>query len=82
MNYRAGFVGIVGWPNSGKSTFLNSIIKEKISIVSDKPQTTRRRVIGIDNREESQIVYLDAPGFVYRQDELNKYLSYPTSCPV
>lgn len=76
MNYRAGYVGIVGWPNSGKSTFLNSIIKEKISIVSDKPQTTRRRVIGIDNREESQIVYLDAPGFVYRQDELNKYLSY------
>ena len=59
---RAGFVAIVGRPNSGKSTLLNALVGEKIAIVSDKPQTTRWRVKGILNREQGQIVFVDTPG--------------------
>ncbi|MGH9765565.1 MAG: GTPase Era, partial [Blastocatellia bacterium] len=59
---RAGFVAIVGRPNSGKSTLLNALVGEKIAIVSDKPQTTRWRVKGILNREQGQIAFVDTHG--------------------
>ena len=59
---RSGFVTFVGRPNVGKSTLLNAICGEKVSIVSNKPQTTRTRVRGVWNRGETQIVFLDTPG--------------------
>jgi GTP-binding protein Era len=59
---KAGFVSIVGRPNSGKSTLLNRLVGEKVSIVTDKPQTTRHVVRGIVTRPEGQIIFLDTPG--------------------
>ena len=59
---RSGFVTIVGRPNSGKSTLVNSLVGEKVSIVTDKPQTTRNVIRGIVTRPEGQVVFLDTPG--------------------
>jgi GTPase len=59
---RAGFVSLVGRPNAGKSTLLNHIIGTKIAIVSDKPQTTRTRILGVKHATEGQIVFVDTPG--------------------
>ena len=59
---RSGFVTIVGRPNSGKSTLVNSLVGEKVSIVTDKPQTTRNIIRGIVTRPEGQVVFLDTPG--------------------
>lgn len=59
---RSGFVGIIGAPNAGKSTLLNQVLGQKISITSSKPQTTRDRILGIVNRPHAQIVFLDTPG--------------------
>ena len=59
---KAGYVSIIGRPNAGKSTLLNRLIGEKIAIVSDKPQTTRTRILGTKNYPEGQIAFLDTPG--------------------
>src|SRR5215212_4515920 len=59
---RFGVVALVGRPNAGKSTLLNSILGHKVSIVSAKPQTTRNRIVGILNEERGQIAFLDTPG--------------------
>jgi GTPase len=59
---KSGFVAIIGRPNAGKSTLMNRIIGEKIAIVSDKPQTTRTRIVGARNYPEGQIVFVDTPG--------------------
>ena len=59
---RSGFVGIIGAPNAGKSTLLNQVLGQKISITSKKPQTTRDRILGVVNRPRAQIVFLDTPG--------------------
>jgi GTP-binding protein Era len=69
---KSGFVSIIGRPNSGKSTLLNRVVGEKVSIVTDKPQTTRHVVRGIVTRPEGQITFLDTPGVhkpVYRMNE-------------
>jgi GTP-binding protein Era len=69
---KSGFVSIIGRPNSGKSTLLNHLVGEKVSIVTDKPQTTRHVVRGIVTRPEGQIVLLDTPGIhkpIYRMNE-------------
>ena len=63
-NFRAGFVGLVGLPNAGKSTFLNILLSEKVSIVSGKPQATRKRVHGIISNENYQVIFVDGPGFL------------------
>lgn len=72
--FRAGFVALVGQPNAGKSTLLNALLGEKISIVSEKPQTTRARVTGIVNRPKSQIIFVDAPGSQKSTTGINKFL--------
>ncbi|MCF6249463.1 MAG: GTPase Era [Desulfobacula sp.] len=71
-NMRAGFVGIIGAPNAGKSTLLNQVLGQKISITSKKPQTTRDKIIGIVNRESSQIVFVDTPGIHKSSTLLNR----------
>src|SRR4030095_5100389 len=59
---RAGFVSFIGRPNAGKSTLLNRLVGTKLAIVSDKPQTTRTRILGVRNYPEAQVVFLDTPG--------------------
>ena len=59
---RAGFASLVGRPNAGKSTLLNRIVGEKVAIVSDKPQTTRNRIVAVRNHPQGQIVFVDTPG--------------------
>ena len=59
---KAGFVSLIGRPNAGKSTLLNRLVGSKIAIVSDKPQTTRNRILGVRHYPDAQVVYLDTPG--------------------
>jgi GTP-binding protein Era len=68
---RTGYVSLIGRPNAGKSTLLNRIIGEKIAIVSDKPQTTRTRILGVKNYPEGQIVFVDTPGIHRPMHRLN-----------
>ncbi|NLJ99288.1 MAG: GTPase Era [Tissierellia bacterium] len=72
--YRSGFVTVVGRPNVGKSTLLNHIIGEKISIISDKPQTTRNKIQLVYTEEEFQIVFLDTPGIQMPKNKLGEYM--------
>jgi GTP-binding protein Era len=72
MVHKSGFVALVGRPNSGKSTLLNQLIGERVSIVSDKPQTTRHKILGILSHPEGQIVFMDTPGIHKPGHELNK----------
>ena len=71
---RAGFLGLIGQPNAGKSSLLNFLVKEKVSIVTSKPQTTRRRITGVHTTNEGQIVFIDAPGLVKSTSGLNSFL--------
>ena len=64
MAHKAGFVNIVGNPNVGKSTLMNALVGERISIITSKAQTTRHRIIGIVNDTDYQIVYSDTPGVI------------------
>ncbi len=74
-NFKSGIVAIVGRPNVGKSTLVNQIVGEKVSIVTRKPQTTRNRIAGILNDQRGQIVFLDTPGFHESDRIINKRLS-------
>lgn len=71
---RSGYISLVGRPNVGKSTLMNALIGEKISIVSARPQTTRNRVSGIFNDDRGQIVFVDTPGIHKGVGTLNKYM--------
>ncbi len=73
-DFKSGFVSIIGGPNVGKSTLLNLLIGEKISIVSDKPQTTRNRITGILNLPAAQVVFLDTPGIHENKKKLNELM--------
>ena len=72
MNYRSGFIAIVGPPNVGKSTLLNSILGDKVAIVTSKPQTTRNRITGIYTTNEFQMVFMDTPGIHDTRTPLHK----------
>ncbi len=74
MSFKSGFVSIIGRPNTGKSTLLNSVLGEKVVIVSEKPQTTRNRIRGIKNMENAQIIFLDTPGIHKAKGHLNEFM--------
>ena len=71
---KTGFIAIVGRPNVGKSTLMNAILGEKVAIVSNKPQTTRNRIIGIHTKGESQFVFLDTPGIHKPKNSLGEFM--------
>ena len=72
--HKAGFVNIVGNPNVGKSTLMNRLVGEKISIITSKSQTTRHRIKGIVNTDDYQIVFSDTPGVVKPSDKMQEYM--------
>ncbi len=71
----SGFCAIVGRPNVGKSTLLNAFIESKLAIMSDKPQTTRNRILGVYNRENAQVVFMDTPGIHKPHHRLGEYMN-------
>ncbi|MRH77731.1 GTPase Era [Spiribacter sp. C176] len=74
--FKAGFVALVGRPNVGKSTLLNALLEQKVSIVTRKPQTTRHRIQGIHQRKDAQIIYVDTPGIHDSgKTAMNRYLN-------
>ena len=77
--HKSGFVNIIGRPNVGKSTLMNALVGERMSIITNKPQTTRHRIIGIVSDEEYQVVFSDTPGIIedpsYKMQEMmNSYV--------
>ena len=72
--FRSGFISIIGRTNVGKSTFLNRVLQQKIAIVSDKPQTTRNKIVGIYHSEHAQLIFLDTPGFHKPKHRLNELM--------
>jgi GTP-binding protein Era len=73
-NFHSGFVAIIGRPNVGKSTLMNAFVGEKVAIVSNRPQTTRNRIMGVMTREDWQIVFLDTPGLHTPRTKLGEYM--------
>ena len=74
QEYKSGFITIVGRPNVGKSTLLNSIVGEKIAIISEKPQTTRNKVTAILTEDDSQMIFIDTPGIHKPKTKLGEYM--------
>lgn len=72
--YKSGFVAVIGRPNVGKSTLLNRLVGQKIAIVSDKPQTTRNRILGILTEPDAQILFLDTPGIHKPRHKLGEFM--------
>jgi len=73
-DFKSGFISIIGRPNVGKSTLLNALLGEKIAIISDKPQTTRNRILGIVNRPGAQLVFIDTPGIHKPLHKMNEFM--------
>ena len=75
MEQRTAFVTIIGRPNVGKSSLMNRILGQKVAIVSDKPQTTRTRIMGVYTRGGDQLVFIDTPGFHKPRNMLDKSMN-------
>lgn len=75
MSYKSGFVSIIGRPNAGKSTLLNALLKEKLAIISNKPQTTRNNIQGIITTDDYQIIFTDTPGIHKPQHALGRNMN-------
>ena len=73
-NYKSGFVSIIGRPNVGKSTLINSLIGQKIAIMSDKPQTTRNKILCVLTQDDAQILFIDTPGIHKPKHKLGEYM--------
>lgn len=78
-NFRSGFISVVGRPNVGKSTLVNSIVGQKVSAVSNKPSTTRNRILGVKTFPDSQLVFLDTPGVYREKSRLGKSMARAVS---
>ena len=76
---KSAFIAIIGVPNVGKSTLINRIIGKKVSIVSNKPQTTRNRVMGVKTEGETQLVFLDTPGAHRPRTRLGEFMISPST---
>ena len=74
MEYKCGYVAILGRPNAGKSTLVNCLVGEKVAIVSPKPQTTRNNILGILTKDNYQIILVDTPGIHKSKNSLDKYM--------
>lgn len=72
--FKSGFVAILGRPNVGKSSLMNAFVGEKVAIVSDRPQTTRNKILGVAGREDAQIVFVDTPGLHKPRTRLGEYM--------
>ena len=75
MEQKSAFITIIGRPNVGKSSLMNKVLGQKVAIVSNKPQTTRTKIMGIHTKEETQIVFIDTPGFHKPRNELDKNMN-------
>ena len=72
---KSGFICIAGLPNAGKSTLINTLVGEKVAIVSWRPQTTRNNILGILNLDDAQLVFVDTPGFHKPKNTLGDYMN-------
>ncbi len=73
-HFKSGFAAIIGMPNVGKSTLLNAIVGQKIAIISDKPQTTRNKILAVYSTDEEQIIFTDTPGIHKPHNKLGQYM--------
>jgi len=73
--FKSGFVNIIGYPNAGKSTLINSLLNDKLSIITEKAQTTRHKIIGIENTDNYQLIFTDNPGFTKPANIIHEYMN-------
>ena len=73
--FKSGFVNIIGYPNAGKSTLINSFLNDKLSIITEKAQTTRHKILGIENTDDYQLILTDNPGFTKPSNIVHEYMN-------